>query len=130
MNAHFTFETEAFGDSAEVRAGNVNGIVGHSLARWLGAALREAGLDASEPWPEDHGWDFGVNHDGARYLCSCSITDDPSGPNEAHVTLTKIKSFMGLFNGRNAFAGNDAVAAAIHTVLQSASDVRALSRHV
>ena len=72
-NDHFTFPTTAFRDTDDDLAQSVNAIHGRALANWLAAALSRQGCTVSEPWPEDHGWDFSITHAGAVYLCACSI---------------------------------------------------------
>ena len=121
--AHFTFETEAFTDSAEVLAQNVNGIAGHALATLIAAGLKNAGFSPSDIWPEDHGWDFSVVDGDAKYLCSCSLATEDGAPFEAHVTLAKPRSMMDRMRGRNVFAKDDAVAAAIRSQLAARTDV-------
>jgi len=123
VDAHFTFATSTFDDSADVRAQNVNGIVGHSLAQWLAGELRGLGFTVSEPWAEDHGWDFDIGHDGARYLCACSLVDGDAPPSEGHVSLQKHRTLMDKFKGRNRYTPDDAVAAAIRSILAGYSHI-------
>jgi hypothetical protein len=127
--AHFTFQTSAFADTPDVLAQNVNGIAGHSLAAWLSRMLNQAGFAASEPWPEDHGWDFSVAHQEARYLCVCAIEDSgDSGerPRDGHVSVDRMRTLMDRLAGRNKFTADDSVAAAIRTVLAGSSEVSGL----
>lgn len=130
--AHFTFQTSAFADTSEVLAQNVNGIAGHSLASWLSRMLNQAGFAASEPWPEDHGWDFSVAHRGARYLCVCAIEDSEDNgdngerPRDGHVSVDRMRTLMDRLAGRNKFATDDSVASAISTVLAGSSEVSGL----
>lgn len=128
VGAHFTFETSAFADAAEVRAQNVNGICGRELAAWLSGRLNSRGLQASEPWAEDHGWDFSVTHAGATYVVACSIADEEPGVPEGHVAVAKSRSLKDKMLGRNAFTPDDAVAAAIAEVLSASPDVATLER--
>lgn len=117
VDAHFTFATTTFDDSADVRAQTVNGIVGHTLAAWLAVELRQLGFVVSEPWAEDHGWDFDIGHDGARYLCACSLVNGDALPHEGHVSLQKHRTLMDKFKGRNRYGSDDAVAGAIRSIL-------------
>ena len=128
MDAHFTFETDGFADDESVKAENVNGIVGAALANWLASKLQSAGFDASEVWPEDHGWDFSVENDGANYICACSIADEEGAPFEGHIGIGKSRSMIDRLRGRGKFAGDDKVAAAIYAALASSKDVDKLTR--
>jgi hypothetical protein len=128
VDAHFTFEASAFADATEVRAQNVNGICGRELAAWLSLGLASRGLEASEPWAEDHGWDFSAAHGGATYLVACSIADEEPGTPEGHVAVAKSRSLKDKLLGRNAFAADDAVVAAIEAVLAGSPDVAKLVR--
>ena len=123
---HFTFATSAFGDPDEIRKQNVNEIEGNSLARWLSGELKSRGIDASEVWAEDHGWDFSIMHAGAKYLCACSREDGEGGPAEAHVTLHKSRSVMDKMMGRNKLDPADAAIAAIRSALTASADVNGL----
>lgn len=128
VDAHFTFQTTAFEDAPEVRAQNVNGIRGRELAAWLSAQLKSRGSGASEPWAEDHGWDFSVTQAGVTYLVACSIADEEPGTPEGHVAVAKSRSLTDKLLGRNAFAADDAVVAAIEAVLSGSQDVAKLER--
>lgn len=125
--AHFTFQTSAFSDSEDVRAQNVNGIAGQSLAAWLSRSLTQAGFAASEPWPEDHGWDFSIEHGGAKYLCVCALEDGEQGPQDGHVSVDRMRTLMDRLAGRNKFTADDAVAAAIRTILGGSSEISNLA---
>lgn len=120
------FQTAAFVDSADVLEQNVNGIAGHSLARWLVGALRKRGLDASEVWAEDHGWDFSVVHGGAKYLCACAISEDEPPAREGQVIVHKSRTMMERLTGKGKMAPDDAVGAAIQDALAGSADVTGL----
>ena len=123
MSFHqFAFKTSAFIDTPDKLAENVNEIHGHALASWVSGALRAAGLDASEPWAEDHGWDFSVAHGGANYLLACSVEEGEGG-----VVLHKARSLMDKLMGRNKLEAGDAVAAAVRAALAGCADVSTLS---
>ncbi len=124
---HYVFETSSFADDTATLAQNVNGIAGHALATWLASRLSAAGFDASAVWAEDHGWDFSVSHQGARYLCACSIEDDGTSPREAHVALEKMRSMADKLMGRNKYDPADPVAAEIGQALAASPDVAGLS---
>ena len=126
---HFSFETDAFVDSAESIARNINEIPGEALANWLADALRSSGFDVSEVWDEDHGWDFSLTHDGSNYLCACSIAADETS-REGHVVLGKDRSLMDQIRGRNKLQMEDAVATAIAATLEESADVRNLESDV
>lgn len=126
--AHFTFRTSAFSDTEDMRAQNINGIGGHSLASWLSRSLTQAGFAASEPWPEDHGWDFSVEHEGAKYLCVCALEDGEEGPQDGHVSVDRMRTFFDRLAGRNKFAAEDGVAAAIRNILAGAGEISNLAR--
>ena len=127
-DAHYVFQTSAFADTPASLADNVNGIAGASLAAWLGAELRRAGLQVSETWAEDHGWAFGVEAGGAKYLCACSLEPaDAAGPAEAHVQVTKVRSIGDRLFGRNRLADSDVVLAAVQGTLASSPDVLRLT---
>lgn len=126
VDAHFTFQTTAFDDAADIKAQNVNGIVGHSLAGWLAATLKNAGLDASDTWAEDHGWDFAITHDGTKYLCACSVITNES-PFEGHVALAKSRSLKDKIFGRNKYESSDPVVAQIRRTLESHAEIVGLN---
>ena len=70
------FNTRAFVDSEADREARINeAIGGAALAKALSSDLRAAGLAASEPWAEDHGWDFDVSVGKGVYLIVCSIEE-------------------------------------------------------
>lgn len=118
MDAHFTFETDGFADDNIVKAENINGIAGATLAKWISLQIRSAGLVVSEVWPEDHGWDFSITHDGATYICACSIADEEGAPFEGHIVLGKSRSMMDRLRRRGKFARNDKVAEVIYAALE------------
>lgn len=134
---YFSFETRAFTDSDEIRAQNVNGITGHTLAMWLARQLRAAGITvpqsdvAKEPvpdvWAEDHGWDFYASDETSEYLISCSVdTEAGDTPNEAHVTLGKQRSLVDRLLGRNKYSWDDGVVRAVKSVLEASPAVSGL----
>ena len=129
VDAHFSFQTSSFTDSEDDLAENVNGIAGKALAQWLAARLGAAGLDASEVWAEDHGWDFSVMRGETKYLCACSIEADEE-TREAHVSLAKHRSLMDRMRGRNAYAADDPVVDAIRSALAGNPDVANLASEV
>ncbi len=133
MDRHFVFQTAGFIDSSETLAENINGIGGHALALYLIGRLKQAGMDVSEVWPEDHGWDFSVNEGAAKYLVSCSLEregeeagEGGTQETEAHVSLTKFRSMTDKLFGRNAFANDDGVAHALHEALAASPDAKEL----
>ncbi len=123
--AQFIFETDSFADTPEKLEENVNGIAGHSLADWLAGQLKARGIDASPVWAEDHGWDFSVAHDGAKYLVVCAIEAE-EGALSAQVQVSKLRSMMDKLRGRNAWSDQDGVAAGVRSALQSHAAVRNL----
>lgn len=128
---HFAFVTAAFIDGPGARAERVNEMIGgQALAAWLSGALRAEGLGADEPWPEDHGWDFGIRSGDRTYLCVCSIEDDPSSTREAHVSLALSRSTWDRLKGRNKFEPADPVAATIERLLTGSPDIAELSKEV
>ena len=127
MDAHFSFKTTAFDDPPTIRESTVNGIVGHALATWLAAAVRTSGFTASEPWSEDHGWDFSIVHDDAKYLCVCSIDTEGDAPYEAHVSVSRHLSLWQRLTSK-APAGPDPVVDAIGKTLAASRDVSGLER--
>ncbi len=125
--AHFTFKTSAFVDPPEVRRKNVNDLAGCALAAWVSTQLTAKGFKASAPWPEDHGWDFSIEHAGVSYLCVC-VLEDGDGQFDAQVSLDLMRSLGDRLLGRNRFATDDAVARCIAEALAGASEVEALVR--
>ncbi|MEZ5853747.1 MAG: hypothetical protein R3D67_02980 [Hyphomicrobiaceae bacterium] len=84
------FATDEFEDTDEDRLARINEeIGGAALAKWLSAELQARGLKASVPWAEDHGWDFDISDEGARYTIVCTIEDAPDGEREACVQIHK-----------------------------------------
>jgi flagellar basal body rod protein FlgF len=115
---HLSFQTSGFQDDADSRAQRINDSVGgHALATWLSDEVRSAGLEASDPWVEDHGWDFSVSADGAKYLCVCSIEDSEAPTRDAHVSIDKHRSFLDRLRGRGKASRDDRVIAAIRAAI-------------
>lgn len=112
---HFAFDTPAFKDDAGTKAQNINELAGCALATWLAERLAVQGFKVSEIWPDDHGWDFSVTHDGRKFQCACSINDDEEPLADAHVVI-----------GPKAAAG-DPLAVAIAAELGASSNVQNLS---
>ena len=132
--AHFIFATAAFKDGEASLARNVNRITGHELALWLSAELRMRGHAVSDPWAEDHGWDFDVTAGNSSYLCVCAIMFGDEGQaeqaGEGNVSIDKKRSMMDRLRGRNLLSSDDEVVAACRTVLQSCPDVAKLEIEV
>ena len=111
---HFSFDTPAFTDSAEIKKQNLNEIAGHALAVWLAGELAARGLAVSEVLPEDHGWDFDVMDAGRRFHCACSINIGTALLGDAHVVIgPKVRP-------------GDIVATAIGDVLRKCPDIQQL----
>ena len=107
------FATDEFEDNDEDRDARVNeDIGGAALAKWLSTELQAKGLKASAPWAEDHGWDFDVTADGARYMVVCTIEDGQDGDREACVQVHKGKP------DRDALDPSDPVLRHITTLLE------------
>jgi hypothetical protein len=127
---HFRFLTDGFRDSETKLAESVNRIHGHALANWIAGALSAKGFEVAEPWAEDHGWDFSIVHNGAKYLCSCSLAEDEdgdqpvAGPAEGHIVLARPQSLMDRLRGRNKLTPDEPVAAAIRSALKANPEVR------
>lgn len=125
----FDFRTTGFHDDAEARALRVNEeLGGHGLATWLAGRLREQGMDASAPWYEDHGADFGLVHAGKRYLVVCCVGEDGRSERDAMVTIDHQRSLMDRMLGRNRLDGNEAVGAVIGRILSSAPELTGLKQ--
>lgn len=122
--AHFVCDTDDFVDPPDILAQNINGIAGHALESFLSWSLRDNAINASACFAEDHGWDFSVEHGGAKYHCACSLEGER--PAEAQVTIGKSRSLMDRITGRNKLDTEDAVVAAIRKALSSHSGVRNL----
>ncbi len=127
--AHFSFNSSGFVDADDSRALRVNeAIGGHALSLWLGTALGRDGLTVSDPWVEDHGWEFDIRDDERVYLCTCSIEEDGAHWREGHVTLTLTQSLFDRLRGRNAFDGSDKVARAVADALGASCEIIDLER--
>lgn len=126
LDAHYVFKTASFRDGDEDRSQSVNDIAGAELARWLAQRLQDGGYRADEPWPEDHGWDFGVVAGDAKYLLSCSIDESDESPYEAHIGLIKARSLWDKVRWRNAYQQGDGVATAVQGALAACVDVQDL----
>jgi hypothetical protein len=123
---HFAFETAGFVDPPQVREQSPNGIEGRALALRLAGALSARGVAASQPWAEDHGWDFSVAHGGAKYLCACSLERGEGAAagavGDAHVTLHKARGMLDSLLGRGRFdPRQDAVAVAVRAAVREAA---------
>ena len=126
MDAVFEIRTDRFTGTAPRDGVNEN-IGGDELASWLSAQLREAGLSAVDPWPEDHGWDFAVRHDGGVYLivCSCEFEEGPAPATDFLVQVSLERSFMDKLLGRRKMdAASDPVVAAVRGVLSAQADMK------
>jgi hypothetical protein len=70
------FATDAFVDSEDEREERINdNLGGAALSKWLSGALRASGHAGSEPWAEDHGWDFTIKGSAGTYMIVCTIDD-------------------------------------------------------
>lgn len=118
--AHISFSTDAFADTAEALAENVNGIGGKALAEWLADALRGGGFEVTPIYAEDHGWDFDVTHAGARYHCAASIEADDAGRGGG-VSIGKSRSLADRLLGRNKLGADDAVVSHVLQALERSS---------
>ena len=115
---HMRFATDDFVDDAGQREQRVNeGIGGAALAKWLSGEAKASGLDASEPWVEDHGWDFSITHGAATYLCVCTIEDTDEPPREAHVSISKSRSMWDRLKGAGKVSKDDAVVTALRNAV-------------
>lgn len=131
--AQFEFQTTGFIDSAEERAERVNEHIGSlSLARWLSASLRARGIEASEPWVEDHGSDFSIADGGKTYLCVCFSDDEAAGevaaPRLAGVSLDQARSLTDRLFGRNRASKDDAIGIIIQELLRAHPEIAQLTR--
>lgn len=73
----FRISTDSFTGKSP-RPNAVNELIGgDEIAEWLYKKLGTKGLQISEIWEEDHGWDFEVEYMGSGYLvaCSCEFAD-------------------------------------------------------
>lgn len=113
----FRIITTDFKDDPATLQRNVNGLGGHALACWLIAGLNKAGCRAGEDWPEDHGWDFSIEHEGATYLCVCCI--EPDQPEAGTVIIDKHRSLMDRLLGRNKLAPDDRVTHTVERLLRT-----------
>ena len=126
MDAVFEVRTERFTGTAPRDGVNEN-IGGDELAIWLSSQLREAGLSAVDPWPEDHGWDFAVRHDGGVYLivCSCEFDEGSKPATDFLVQVSLQRSFMDKLLGRRKLdAASDPVMTAVREILNAQSDMK------
>lgn len=125
MNGQFEFQTTGFVDTQKARAerteqGN-NLLGGHELATWLVASLRNREFKAGEPFIEDHGYDFVIEHGGRKYICVCLVEDEPDDL-AAHVRDGRVdvilqRSLMDRLTGRNREQPGDPVNAAVGDIL-------------
>jgi hypothetical protein len=101
------FPTEEFVDSDEDRADRINeNIGGAALAKWLSGEMRGADTAVTEPWAEDHGWDFELKLGSTTYMIVCTIED--LDPREACVQVHLVKprrSATGLLDRADAVVG-------------------------
>ena len=130
--AVFWFTTHGFVDDAASVARRVNAnIGGEALAIWLSGALRSAGVDAGEPWVEDHGYDFSSTVDGRAYLCTCHYEDDDEVTTEerdAAVSVTPVRSLKERLSRGRSSVDDDRLEHAVFGVLAAHPDVRGLRR--
>ncbi len=95
-------ETDIFKGTAP-RPGAVNDLIGgDEMAAWLRRELKTRGIDASEVWADDHGWDFTIAHNGRTYLvvCSCDFEDVGTPAREFLVQVSLERSFFDRLLGR------------------------------
>jgi len=108
------FATEEFVDSDAQREQRVNEeIGGAALATWLSSELQAKGFRASAPWPEDHGWDFGIKADQGAYSIVCTIEDGTDDERQACVQVHHGKP------GRTALDASDPVLQQITALLEA-----------
>ena len=102
MHVVIGVETDMFKGTAP-RPDAVNELIGgDEMAAWLRRELTTRGIDASEVWAEDHGWDFSVAHNGCIYLvvCSCDFEDARTPKREFCVQVALQRSFCDRLLGR------------------------------
>lgn len=130
MHVVLEVKTDRFTGTAP-RAGVNDLIGGDELANWLSAALRDDGLSAVDPWPEDHGWDFAVRHNDIVYLvtCSCDFEEDGKPATDFFVQIAVARSLFDRLLGRRKLdAATDPVAAAIRTLLGRQADMQVIDQ--
>jgi hypothetical protein len=102
MHVVIGVETDMFKGTAP-RPDAVNDLIGgDEMAAWLCRELKSRGIDASEVWPDDHGWDFNVAHKGCTYLvvCSCDFEDLGAPAREFIVQVSLERSLFDRLLGR------------------------------
>jgi hypothetical protein len=125
----FWFRTRGFVDDAASIAARVNeNIGGEALAGWLSGALRDKGIDASEPWAEDHGYDFSIAAGGRKYLCVCHIEEEGAEERDGAVSLTQIRSMKDRLFGANKVDAGDPLGDTVYQQLAQHAEVSVLRR--
>lgn len=126
MHIVFRIETEFFKGTAP-RPDAVNELIGgDEIAHWMRKQLISKGFDASEIWPEDHGFDFSVKSEEKSYLIvsSCDF-EEFSRPQQEHtVQVTLERSILDKLFGRNKGGNDDPVVSAVRGALAGNSDFR------
>ncbi len=126
----FTFDTDAFADAPEVVAKHINELTGHSLATWLVGALRQRGLEVSDVFEEDHGWDFLIRENRRTFDCACCVLTAASLPNIPSLPNFALPEGMREGHVIIGFRGSDApVVATIEQILATAPEISQLERH-
>jgi hypothetical protein len=128
MRSHVTFTTPRF-NQTEVQPHFINPCCfGEDCIAWLTAELRARGwTDLAEPWQEDWGWQTGGERDGRRYLLSVGLI--PEDEPEWLVHISEKPSLLDRLRGRGAPTVLPRLAPALHDLLRSASDIRAVAWH-
>ena len=121
-----SFTSSAFDPAAEPE-NPFNPIAGQAVLAWLRGQLVEAGLDVTEPGPEDWGWYVDVTTADGNYLVGATLEGEPDEEGRTAfdwiLQIHRMRSMRDKLFGRNKMTEEDPLAARIETIVRGHPDV-------
>jgi hypothetical protein len=127
----FEIETSAFMGMAP-RPEAVNELIGgDEMCAWFRERLASRGVELSQVWPEDHGWDFEAKIAGRTYLlvCSCDFADTNTPATWHALQVWHSRSLADRIFGRNKSQSPDSFLELTRELILSNSDFALLAEH-
>ena len=121
-----TFRTDRFRSLDSPHQSDVSRL-GEDCARWLGTALREAGLGVGDPVSAGYGWRLPVQ--GLVRPAALHIGIGRDDPREWRVWIQATRKLLGGLLTRPDYALEGRLAKEVHAVLVSALEVRDIEWH-
>ena len=105
---------------------------GEDLAGWLRVRLREKGIEASEPYQEDWGWELPVAHENGPYFLCLSGNSDESKANpdegEWRVIVDRKRSIGERLRGGGKIVEDDRLTGTVEEILRAEPSIREVRR--